>query len=129
MRCCATRTSPCTRRRRPGKDRYALFDASMHGGVEGRPELEADLSAAVQARDSSSCSTSRSSTLPSREVVGVEALIRWQHPSGGVVPPDSFIPLAEDSGLIVPIGRWVLDEACRQAAAWAADGLRDRHRR
>jgi diguanylate cyclase (GGDEF)-like protein len=104
-----------------GKDRYALFDASMYEGVEGGLELEADLSTAVQ-EEQFFLLYQPIFNLPSSTVVGVEALIRWRHPVRGVVAPDSFIPLAEESGLIAPIGRWVLEEACRQAAAWSAEG-------
>jgi diguanylate cyclase (GGDEF)-like protein len=104
-----------------GKDRYALFDASMYAGAEGRIELEADLGAALQ-ENQFFLLYQPIFKLPSQEIVGVEALIRWRHPERGIVAPDSFIPLAEESGLIVQIGRWVLDEACRQAATWAARG-------
>jgi diguanylate cyclase (GGDEF)-like protein len=104
-----------------GKDRYALFDASMYEGVEGRLELEADLSVALQ-EEQFFLVYQPIFDLPRRTVVGVEALIRWSHPVRGVVRPDSFIPLAEESGMIAPIGRWVLEEACRQAAAWTAEG-------
>ncbi len=105
-----------------GKDLYKLFDASIAIGVEGRPELERDLSAAVGSGELFLL-YQPIFELPSRKLAGAEALIRWRHPQRDVVSPDDFIPLAEESGLIVPIGRWVLDEACRQAAAWAADGL------
>ena len=108
-----------------GKDRYVLFDASMNAGAEDRPQLEADLRAAVQhPSEQFNLLYQPIYELKSARVVGAEALIRWRHPQGRVVPPDSFIPLAEDTGLIVPIGRWVLDEACRQAAAWNREGLR-----
>ncbi|HME04768.1 MAG TPA: EAL domain-containing protein [Solirubrobacteraceae bacterium] len=105
-----------------GKDRYALFETEMYAGLEGRLELECDLSAAVAGRQFFLL-YQPILDLPTREVVSVEALVRWQHPQRGVIAPDSFIPLAEESGMIVPIDRWVLDEACRQAAVWAEDGL------
>jgi diguanylate cyclase (GGDEF)-like protein len=105
-----------------GRDRYALFDASMYGGVEARLELESDLASAL-AQDQFFLAYQPIFELPARALVGVEALIRWQHPTRGLVSPDSFIPLAEESGHIAAIGRWVLEEACRQAAAWAAEGV------
>jgi diguanylate cyclase (GGDEF)-like protein len=106
-----------------GKDRYALFDASMNAIAEGRLELEGELAAAL--RDEEFFLLYQPIfDLPSRTVVGVEALVRWRHPERGVVPPDEFIPLSEESGLILPIGRWVLGEACAQAAIWHARGHR-----
>ncbi len=105
-----------------GKDRYALFDASMYAGAEGRLELEGDLGTALQEKQFF-LHYQPIFELPSGRVVGVEALIRWRHPQRGIVAPDNFIPLAEDNGMIVQIGRWVLEEACRQAAVWAADGV------
>jgi diguanylate cyclase (GGDEF)-like protein len=109
-----------------GKDRCALFEAGMHVGAHGRVELHPDLSelsAAVQ-QQQFYLAYQPIFELPSRKLIGVEALIRWRHLRRDVVLPGDFIPLAEESGLIMPIGRWVLDEACRQAAEWAKEGLR-----
>ncbi len=106
-----------------GKDRYALFDASMYEGVEDRLALEADLGTALQS-DQFFLLYQPIFELASRRLVGVEALIRWQHPERGVIMPDHFIPLAEERGMIIPIGRWVLEQACRQAAIWRSRGLR-----
>jgi diguanylate cyclase (GGDEF)-like protein len=104
-----------------GKDRYALFDASMSTNADGRLELEGDLSAAIQG-EQFVLHYQPIYDLPTHTVVGVEALIRWRHPTRGIVAPDDFIPLAEEVGLVVPVGRWVLGEACRQAAIWHAEG-------
>jgi diguanylate cyclase (GGDEF)-like protein len=104
-----------------GKDRHALFDGSMHADEQERLQLEADLSAALQ-EGQFFLLYQPIFDLASGEVVCVEALIRWRHPLRGVVVPERFIPVAEEGGLIVPIGRWVLEQACRQAAAWEADG-------
>jgi len=105
-----------------GKDRYALFEADMSADAEDRLDLEADLSAAL-GNGEFFLLYQPIVDLPSQRIVAVEALIRWQHPARGVLLPESFIPLAEESGIILPIGRWVLDEACRQAGVWATEGL------
>jgi diguanylate cyclase (GGDEF)-like protein len=106
-----------------GRDRSVLFDPRLGADADGRIELEVDLGGALQ-RDELFLLYQPIFDLPRRRVIAVEALLRWRHPVRGVVTPNVFIPMAEDSGLIVPIGRWVLREACRQAAEWNRDGTR-----
>jgi diguanylate cyclase (GGDEF)-like protein/PAS domain S-box-containing protein len=105
-----------------GRDNYQIFNARMNEGATERQALEGDLHQALERRELSLCYQPIVNLLTG-EIVGVEALIRWCHPSRGLVLPDQFIEIAEECGLIVPIGRWVLREACRQAHAWQVAGL------
>ena len=109
--------------KRAGKDKVVAFEASMQTAATDRLLLEMDLREAV-ARNEFFLLYQPTFDLQTETVTGVEALVRWRHPSRGVIPPDKFIGLAEEDGLIVPIGRWVVEEACRQAAAWHASGHR-----
>jgi diguanylate cyclase (GGDEF)-like protein/PAS domain S-box-containing protein len=104
-----------------GKARCELFDASMHERAVERLDLEGGLRQALD-RDELRLVYQPQIDLATGRMIGVEALVRWEHPERGTVPPQAFVPLAEQTGLIVPIGAWVLREACRQTAEWAADG-------
>jgi diguanylate cyclase (GGDEF)-like protein len=104
-----------------GKDRYTVFNANMRTVIEGRAVLEAELSTAL-AENQFFLLYQPIYDLRTRKVAGLEALIRWAHPTQGVLAPDAFIPLAEETGLIVPIGRFMLEEACARAAAWNVAG-------
>ncbi len=104
-----------------GKDRYTLFNANMRSVIEGRGVLEVELNAAL-ADKQFFVLYEPIFDLSSGKVAGLEALVRWLHPKQGVLLPADFIPLAEETGLTVPIGRWVLEEACGRAAAWNVAG-------
>jgi diguanylate cyclase (GGDEF)-like protein len=104
-----------------GKNSYVAFHSTMQTAARERVELQMDLADALE-RDELVLFYQPTVDLRTEQIIGVEALIRWQHPTRGLIAPDQFIPLAEESGLIVAIGAWVLHEACRQAAAWKANG-------
>jgi diguanylate cyclase (GGDEF)-like protein len=106
-----------------GKDRYTLFNANMRSVIEGRGVLEVELNTAL-AEKQFFLLYEPIYDLSSGRVAGLEALVRWLHPKQGVLAPSDFIPLAEEIGLTVPIGRWVLEEACGRAAAWHVAGHR-----
>jgi len=104
-----------------GHDRYALFEPSMQTASHDRLLLEMDLAEALE-REQLFLLYQPIVDLRSETVIGLEALLRWRHPKRGVVAPLEFTPIANASGVIVPIGRWVLAEACRQASVWQHHG-------
>lgn len=96
---------------------YQFFNASMQAAADRRNHLEAELRTAL--REGQWVLHYQPQLDRHRRVVGAEALVRWQHPKLGLIPPAEFVPLAEESGLIIDLGHWILDTACRQLAAWS----------
>jgi EAL domain-containing protein (putative c-di-GMP-specific phosphodiesterase class I) len=107
-----------------GRDRVELFDETMRNRVVERLEIEKSLRRALL-REELRVHYQPLVRFDRSEVIGFEALLRWEHPERGLLNPADFLAIAEDTGLIVSIGAWVLHEACRQAALWAADEAPD----
>ncbi|MGA2578913.1 MAG: EAL domain-containing protein [Bryobacteraceae bacterium] len=100
-----------------GKGRYDVFDEGMRSLAVSRSEIELELRSAIESEEMT-LHYQPVVALSDERIIGFEALVRWKHPVRGLLYPDSFIQIAEDAGLIVPLGRWVLGEACRQMAEW-----------
>lgn len=100
-----------------GKARFELFESDMSELAHQRMKLERDLKEAFD-RGQLLLHYQPEVTLSNGKIVGMEAFLRWQYPERGSVPPEEFVPLAETNGMIVPIGRWILEEVCRQALVW-----------
>lgn len=100
-----------------GRSCYVIFDQTMHERALQRLEIENALRQALEQKEFTLC-YQPIVNLSTGKLAGYEALVRWQHPERGMISPADFIPIAEDTGLIVPLGKWILQEACRQMSQW-----------
>jgi diguanylate cyclase (GGDEF)-like protein/PAS domain S-box-containing protein len=107
-----------------GRNRFCFYTEALNQRLQQRLTLEGDLHQALK-EEQFMVYYQPKVDLRTGKISGVEALLRWHHPEKGIIPPDQFIPLAEDTGLILPIGEWVLRTACCQAKAWQEAGLTD----
>jgi diguanylate cyclase (GGDEF)-like protein len=105
-----------------GKNNYQFYSETLNANSLERLTLESSLRHALE-RDEFRLHYQAKRDIPSGRITGMEALLRWQHPNLGIVAPTQFIPVAEETGLMVPIGRWVLKTACLQCVAWQKEGL------
>jgi diguanylate cyclase (GGDEF)-like protein/PAS domain S-box-containing protein len=105
-----------------GRNAYHFFTAAMNAAATERLLLETQLRGAI-GRNELHLAYQPQVQLSTGGIIGVEALARWNHPERGPITPDKFIPVAEETGMIIPLGAWVLEEACRQAVLWDAQGL------
>ena len=103
-----------------GKARYQIFDATMHASVQAQLQLEADLQRAIGRQEL--LAYFQPIVSASGEMIGAEALVRWQHPQRGLVPPNEFIPIAEEMGLIIAMDQWMIRTACTHAKTWHEAG-------
>jgi len=110
------------RAKEQGRNRHAFYSPGLDSELSARLRMESDLHQAL-ARDEFVVYYQPQISLSTMAIIGVEALVRWVHPEHGFIGPDLFIPLAEETGLIVDIDRWVLDEACRQIKEWSDEGV------